>query len=730
MCTVNGTRDALTSLIGVYEAMPNVSYAEPQMAVQDALTPNDPKFTDNTLYGLNGTNGVNAPAAWDATTGATFVTVADIDTGIDYDHPDLYENVWINQPEIPVSRMANLIDVDGDGLITFYDLNDPRNQGPGKITDVNGDGRIDAADLLAPMTVDANGNDLGGGGWVNPKKANTQDGDTAHPDDLVGWNFVTNTNNPFDDNGHGTHTAGTIGAIGNNNTGVVGVDWKVQIMPLKFLNASGSGTDTAADLAFHYATDHGARVSNNSWGGLGTSSPILDGLNYAAAKGDVVVAAAGNNSANDDTTFFSPASYHTANMLVVAATDSNGALASFSNFGPTTVDLGAPGVNIYSTYISNGTSTYATLSGTSMATPHVTGTVGLLLSQHPTWTAAQLISQIKSTTTADSPLSGKTVTGGIDNANAAVDHNIWNGYASDPQHSGDSIVPSQPIQSIHWQTPVDLNPQYSGNDLLIHYGSPVITQANTVIVPVKTGAAGGFELEGINGTTGSVLWTQTSNYVLPPHNWVPSFSPTLTPSGKLYYAGKGGAIYVINSPDSPGATATGPIYFYGQSLYNSSPSAFDSAVFISTPITSDAQGNIYFGYTVVSGFGVSVQSGIARITPGGVGTWQSASAAAVDLSITEVVMNCAPALSNDGTKLYVAVSTGSYGAGYLVELNSTTLSPLAKVRLKDPDGNDAILPDDGQRLAHRGPQWRCLFRRARKPLPLQPRSRLAAPLHG
>jgi subtilisin family serine protease len=711
--TVTGDRATLTGLAATLAGLNAVRYAEPQKTMQIALTPNDPKFTDGTLYGLNGTHGINAPSAWDATTGSTFITVADIDTGMDYDHPDLYENVWINQPEIPASRRASLIDVDGDGLITFHDLNDPRNQGPGKITDVNGDGRIDAADLLAAMTVDAGGNDLGGGGWVNPSKANTQDGDTAHPNDLVGWNFVNNTNNPFDDNGHGTHTAGTIGAIGNNATGVVGMNWKVQIMPLKFLAANGSGSDTAADQAFHYATDHGARVSSNSWGGSGTSSPILDGLTYAAAKGDLVVAAAGNSNTNDDDTFFAPASYRRPsynldNMIVVAATDSTGARASFSSYGATSVDLGAPGVNIYSTYVTNGVSGYATLSGTSMATPHVSGTVGLILSQHPTWAPAQVIGRIDGTVSpsaaGSSGLSGITITGGIDNAGLAVDHADWSSYAGNAQHTADSIVPSQPLQGVRWETPVDLSPQYSGSELLIHYGSPLVTQANTVVVPVKTGATNGFEIEGLAGATGTTLWTQVTDYVLPPHNWVPSYSPALTPSGRLYYAGKGGAIYYINSPDTPGATASGPIYFYGQGLYNSSPAAFDAAMFITTPITSDAQGNIYFGYRVLSGYGINVESGIARITPAGVGTWQPARVAAGgDSSITQVVMNCAPALSNDGSTLYVAVSTGSYGSGYLVSLNSTTLSPGARVLLTDPDGNNAELPDDGSGAPTVGP---------------------------
>ena len=166
------------------------------------MTPNDPYYTSGNLWGLNGTYAIQAPAAWDTTTGSPAnVTIADIDTGMDYDHPDLYRNVWINQPEIPISRMKNLVDASHDGFISWRDLNNPINIGPGKITDVNGDGVIDAGDILSPMILKPDGTDSGLGGWANPN--NVQDGDTAHPDDLIGWNFVNNTNDPLDDNGHG-----------------------------------------------------------------------------------------------------------------------------------------------------------------------------------------------------------------------------------------------------------------------------------------------------------------------------------------------------------------------------------------------------------------------------------------------------------------------------------------------------------------------------------------------
>src|SRR5262245_13654271 len=177
--------------------------------------PNDPIYPSQYSYGARITQ---ADQAWDLTTGSTKVVVADIDTGLDYTHPDLYLNVWINQAEIPAAVRANLQDLDGDGLITFRDLNDPVNQGPGKVTDLNGTGYIDGGDLIRPVAA---------GGW-----ADGEDGGHNHyTDDLIGWDFLHNDNDPFDDFGHGTYTAGLIGAVGNNGVGMAGLSWQVQIMP-------------------------------------------------------------------------------------------------------------------------------------------------------------------------------------------------------------------------------------------------------------------------------------------------------------------------------------------------------------------------------------------------------------------------------------------------------------------------------------------------------------------
>jgi hypothetical protein len=286
----------------------------------------------------------------------------------------------------------------------------------------------------------------------------------------------------------------------------------------------------------------------------------------------------------------------------------------------------------------------------------------------------------------------------------------WSGYGHDPQHNVISPVPSQPLNRILWQTRVDENPQYSGNDLLIHYGSPLITRSNTVIVPVKTGASGGFLVRALNGVTGATNWAQATDYRWPPHNWGPSFSPTLTPQNRLYFPGGGGTVYFRDAPDAVSG-ATGQIAFYGLANFNANTNAYLANVMINTPITSDRYGNIFFGFQVTNATPVALTSGVARIDFNGIGTWISAAAAAVDSSITKVVHNCAPALSNDHKKLYVAVRDGS-AHGYLVALNSRTLEPLTnKVRLKDVKvpANDAQLLDDGTASPTVGPDGDVYF---------------------
>jgi serine protease len=382
-----------------------VAYAEPNYTIRANVVPNDPM--NGQLYGQNNTgqNGgtvdadMDAAEAWDVTTGSFRTVVAVIDTGVDYTHPDLYRNIWINQSEIPAGVRTLLSDVDADGLITFADLNSAVNVGPGRITDLNSNGYIDGGDLLKSITV---------GGWAD----GLDDGSNGFRDDLVGWDFVGNDNDPMDivgeDGGHGTHVAGTIGAMGNNGVGVNGVVWQGQLMPVRFLGVGG-GDSVGAAMAIRYSANNGARISNNSWGGPGYSQSIYDAINFARGRGQVFVAAAGNESANNDTTGSYPGNYALDNIVAVAATDRNDRLASFSNFGRTSVDLAAAGVEITSTYPGNQ---YASMSGTSMATPQVSGAFALLLSREPTLAYTDAIGRALNSVDRVSALSTVTATGG------------------------------------------------------------------------------------------------------------------------------------------------------------------------------------------------------------------------------------------------------------------------------------------------------------------------------
>ena len=361
---------SIDSALEAFQADTSVLFAEPDYVIQLTATPNDASF--GSLWGLNNTGQVggtldadiDALEAWNVTTGSSSTIVAVIDTGVDYTHPDLATNIWVNSDEIA----GNGIDDDGNGYI----------------------------------------------------------------DDIHGYDFVNNDGDPMDDNSHGTHVSGTIGAVANNGIGVVGINWNVQIMALKFLSASGSGYISDAVRALDYAVANGAKISNNSWGGGGFSNAMNSAISRARNAGHIFVAAAGNAGANNDSTATYPSNYSHDNVIAVAATDRNDQLASFSNYGATTVDLAAPGVGILSTVPGNG---YASYSGTSMATPHVSGVVALLQSQHPTWTYTQIINQVLSTVDPIAGLTGVVRTGGRLNAAAAVgaSGSRWAMVSSDPQ---------------------------------------------------------------------------------------------------------------------------------------------------------------------------------------------------------------------------------------------------------------------------------------------------------
>lgn len=391
---------------------PDVQFAEKNWIVRDSATSNDTAYTGGSLWGMYGDQtspsnayGSQAGEAWTAgAVGAAKMVVGVIDTGIAYTHQDLYLNVWLNQREIPTALRSYLIDADADGIISFRDLNHSSNAS--YVSDLNGNARIDAGDLLSDSR------------WEN----GLDDDGNGYRDDLIGWDFVNNDNDPFDDNNHGTHVSGTIGAMGGNGTGVAGVTWSVGIMGLKFLAADGSGAISNAVKALDYYTNASKVASgqdfvatNNSWGGGGYSSSMQGAIDRTAAAGSLFVAAAGNSSANTDTTANYPSNYSTLNsagyeaVISVASITSTGGLSSFSNYGSTTVDLGAPGSSIYST-LANGT--YGTMSGTSMATPHATGAAVLYAAQNPTASAAAIRDAMLASVTLTDALAGKTVTAG------------------------------------------------------------------------------------------------------------------------------------------------------------------------------------------------------------------------------------------------------------------------------------------------------------------------------
>lgn len=419
-------RVELPAAVGVERAIeilsqrPEVAFAEKNWTVSIEATSNDPDYTDGSLWGMYGDKtpvqnafGSQAGEAWAVgATGSTKVVVGVVDTGIAYTHMDLYLNVWLNQNEISSALRASLADVDSDGLITFRDLNHARNAS--FVQDFNRNGRIDAGDLLNDSRWE-NGLDEDGNGYR---------------DDLIGWDFVNNDNDPWDDHGHGTHVSGTIGAQGGNGTGVAGVVWDVQIVALKFLGEDGSGDTSGAVKAIDYFTvasqkSAGANfvATNHSWGGGGYSSALQGAIDRAAREDILFVAAAGNSGANTDTRASYPSNYSTLQsvgyeaVISVAALTSSGGLASFSNYGAKTVDLGAPGASIYST-TSNGS--YGTMSGTSMAAPHVTGAIALYAAENGTATAAAIREALLGSVSATSSLAAKTVTGGRLDAEAML----------------------------------------------------------------------------------------------------------------------------------------------------------------------------------------------------------------------------------------------------------------------------------------------------------------------
>ncbi len=352
-------------LLREFSSRTDVLYAEPNFVVEAVQEPNDPRFAElwslkNTgqAYGYPaGTVGadIGATAAWELSTGAADHVVAVIDTGVDYTHPDLQANIWSAPAAFSVT--------------------------------------------IAGSTVTC-------------------------PAGSHGFNAITSACDPMDDNQHGTHVSGTIGAVGNNSEGVVGVNWTTRLMGIKFLDSGGTGYISDAVNAIEFAIQTKStfaaaadvRVLSNSWGGGGFSQALLDEIKRAADNGMLFVAAAGNNGYDNDRSPFYPANYASPNVIAVAATDNNDALASFSNYGATSVQLGAPGVNILSTVLGGQ---YGYLSGTSMAAPHVSAAAALVLSRCALDTAALKANLIEQVDLVPA-LNSITVSGGRLNVNQAL----------------------------------------------------------------------------------------------------------------------------------------------------------------------------------------------------------------------------------------------------------------------------------------------------------------------
>lgn len=313
------------------EAARQQGTAERDYLVFPTVFPNDTSFPQ--LWGLHNTGqssgtpdaDIDAPEAWNITTGSRDILVGIIDTGVDRNHPDLAANMWTNPDEVP----GNGVDDDGNGFV----------------------------------------------------------------DDLSGWDFYAGDNNPSDEQGHGTHCAGTIGAVGNNVTGVAGVCWQVSMVGIRFLGPYGGSTSDAIE-SVNYATELGVDLTSNSWGGGGFSSLLQTAIVNAGAADQLFIAAAGNDGSNTDLNPNYPSGYSVNTIVSVASSTSTDIRSSFSNYGASSVDLAAPGSLIYSTTPS---ASYATYSGTSMATPHVAGAAALLKSIAPDTSAAEIKTRLMDT---------------------------------------------------------------------------------------------------------------------------------------------------------------------------------------------------------------------------------------------------------------------------------------------------------------------------------------------
>ncbi|WP_330848889.1 S8 family peptidase [Mangrovicoccus ximenensis] len=328
-------------------AAASVTYLQDNLQLDARAVSDDPRTGDLWALDNDRDTDIDLPEAWENSRGAG-VLVAVIDTGVDYRHPDLAENMWINPGEIP----GNGIDDDGNGFV----------------------------------------------------------------DDIHGYDFVDTDARPMDGNSHGTHVAGTIAAVAGNGIGIAGVAPEAQIMAVKVLSDSGTGSIFDAIQGIEYAALMGAQIANCSWGGAAFPTALADAVRLAGEAGMAIVAAAGNDAKNTDISPHYPAAIDAPNMISVAATDRYDSFAGFSNYGIRSVDVAAPGVGILSTVPGAG---YASKSGTSMAAPHVSGIAALILANEPWLSPAELRQRLIDSSDPVAGLASRSASGGRVNAATA-----------------------------------------------------------------------------------------------------------------------------------------------------------------------------------------------------------------------------------------------------------------------------------------------------------------------
>lgn len=433
------TTDSAIKALATHEL---VEVAEPNYIYRASKMPNDPLMLQ--LWGLSnvgqkdsdGTVGVagvdiDVEKAWEIETGSNQTIIAVIDTGVDYTHPDLIENLWTNDAE--ANGVAD-VDDDNNGVV----------------------------------------------------------------DDIHGFNAIDLSGNATDDHGHGTHCAGTIAAKGNDGKGIVGVNWDARIMAVKFLDEAGSGTLENAILAIDYATKMGASVMSNSWGGGGMSQTLLEAIQRSNDAGALFVAAAGNDASNNDLEETYPANYAVENVISVAAINNVGGKAGFSNYGKRTVHMGAPGVNVFS---STG-GDYDSWSGTSMATPHVSGVAALVWSHESKMTALEIKERLIATVRPLAALRGKTRTGGLVNAYNALtntealpdpnDPTNWNSITAEAASASPYLKNTLETFDISVPGAKEISVYFEKLDTEINYDTVQILTPSGSLVQTLSGSDEGF----------------------------------------------------------------------------------------------------------------------------------------------------------------------------------------------------------------------------------------------